>query len=272
MRSNQSGLAIRAEWKAHARIVREGDEVGERFEGVGGERHPGRGFAGDEFEDLRHFDDGGGGDDGEAETLRNRELEAWRGRLEVQEEDLMAGGPEEGDEQGRERGGEVVGKGGEVGTESVEYGCESLVHCGKRWRCDLVERKLIGMRSSQLVTGTLERHVFSFRISLALTLVPTCIVGSTLLHTDLFQLEIPISNMKAEVFINWPWGQSAQYEVATSTLASTRTLYSGHSSSDTCFWSTDYLFRVQIATFLSAIAPVFLNLSSISCGSIRSLI
>lgn len=76
----------------------------------------------EQFKDLRDFDDGGGGDDGEAKGLGYGEGEAGGGgEGEVQEEGCVAGGAEEGDAEGAERCGEVVGDGLEVGAE--------VVHC-----------------------------------------------------------------------------------------------------------------------------------------------
>ena len=132
MRSNQRGLAICAERKAHARVIREGDEIGEGFEGVGGERDARRGFASEELEDLGDFDDGGGRDDGDAEGLGESELETWGGRLKVEQESLMTSSAKKRNREGREGGGEVVCKGCKIRTESVEDGGESSIHyCGE---------------------------------------------------------------------------------------------------------------------------------------------
>lgn len=74
----------------------------------------------EQFEDLRDFDNGGGGDDGEAEGFGEGEGEAGGGvEGEVEDEGFVAGGAEEGEAEGAEGWGEVVGYGLEVRPEEV---------------------------------------------------------------------------------------------------------------------------------------------------------
>lgn len=65
---------------------------------------------GEEFENLREFDDGGAGDGGDAEGFGEGEGEAG-GVLGVQVEDegFVALGAEEGEAEGADGGGEGVG-------------------------------------------------------------------------------------------------------------------------------------------------------------------
>ncbi len=122
LRQDQRALPIRAERVPAARVVRHAHDIRRDLEHVGEEADARRGLGLQQFEDLGDFDNGGGGDDGEAEGFGEGEGEAGGGREgEVEEEGFVAGGAEEGEAEGAEGWGEVVGDGLEVGAE--------VVHC-----------------------------------------------------------------------------------------------------------------------------------------------
>ena len=95
-------------YAAVEQVRQEGDAVG----GAGGR----------ELEDLRDLDDGGGGDDAEAQALGDGELEAFLvGGVDVDEERLVAWPAEEGDAELPDGGREVVGYGLEGRAEGRPF-------------------------------------------------------------------------------------------------------------------------------------------------------
>lgn len=73
---DQSRLAVGAEGEAVAEVVRERDQVCACLEEVGQEGHALGGLRLDELKDLGDLDDGGGGDNADAETLADGILKA----------------------------------------------------------------------------------------------------------------------------------------------------------------------------------------------------
>lgn len=130
-----------------ARVIRQTYHIARCFEEIGGKRDSGRGFRGEEFKQLRDFDDGGGGDDEEAEGFGEAEGEAGGVGEEGVQERFVAVGAEEGEGEVVEGGGEVGGDRLEVGAEGVEEG----VHCAEwdvqsrgRWvRCAFAWRRTL---------------------------------------------------------------------------------------------------------------------------------
>jgi len=107
---DQGGLAEGAEGEARADVVGEADEVGGRLEEVAEEGDAGGGARGEQLEDLRHLDDGGGRDDADAQAFGDGELDAGGGAgVDVQQEGLVAFRAQEGDSEVADRGREVVG-------------------------------------------------------------------------------------------------------------------------------------------------------------------
>ena len=81
------------------------------------------GARGQELEDLRHLDNGGGGDDTEAQGLGYSELEALLVReVDVNEQRLVALAADEGEAQVPDGRREVVGDGLEGRAEGVHVG------------------------------------------------------------------------------------------------------------------------------------------------------
>lgn len=120
---DQGGLAVGAEGELIAEVVGEGDEVRAGFEEIGQEGDTFGRLGADKLEDLRHLDDGGGGDDADAEALADGELEAVlvvEGH--VKEQGLVAVLADDGDAEVADGGGEVVGDGLDGGAEGVHGG------------------------------------------------------------------------------------------------------------------------------------------------------
>lgn len=109
LRRDQRRLAVRAEGEALAGAVGQRDAVGDRLEEVGQEREARGGLGGQELEDLWDLDDGGEGDDADAEGLGEGEAEAGRGGRDIEEEGLVAFAAEQGVAGGYEGSGEVGG-------------------------------------------------------------------------------------------------------------------------------------------------------------------
>jgi len=129
---DQRDLAVRREGEAIADVVREADGVAGRFQQVGEEADARGGVGVQEFEELGDFDDGGGGDDAEAEGFGDGEFGAgWVGEeVQVVDERGVAGVAQEVGAEVLEGLGEVVGDGLEEGAERIfegVHGCVAVV-------------------------------------------------------------------------------------------------------------------------------------------------
>ena len=110
LQRNERALPKRAEWVPLPDVVGEGDEEGGGFEEVGEEGDAGGGLGVEEFEELRDLDDGGGADYADAEAFAYCEFEAVGVvyGIEVEDQVLIADGPEEVVAQLVEGRGQVV--------------------------------------------------------------------------------------------------------------------------------------------------------------------
>ena len=110
LQRNERALPKRAEWVPLPDVVGEGDEEGGGFEEVGEEGDTRCGLRVEEFEELWDLDYGTGADDADAETFAYCEFEAVRVvyGIEVEDQVLIADGPEEVVAQLVEGGGQVV--------------------------------------------------------------------------------------------------------------------------------------------------------------------
>lgn len=130
LRGDEGRLAVGAEREPVARVVGEGHDVRGRLEEIGEDADAGGGLGGEQLEDLRHLDDGSGGDDAETEAFRDGELQALSvGQGDVADEGCVAVAPEEGE-------GEVVDGRWEVARDGLQQGAQVIledVHFG--WLC-----------------------------------------------------------------------------------------------------------------------------------------
>lgn len=120
MAQNQRRLAKGAKGEAVADIVREGDQVRARLEKVRQKGNAVGGLGVDELKDLGHLDDGGGGDDADAEALGDGELEAFCVfNVHVEQESFVAFVADDGDAEVANGRREVVRDGLYGGSKSV---------------------------------------------------------------------------------------------------------------------------------------------------------
>lgn len=97
LRANQRRLPVRAKRPPHAHIISERDKIGGSLEEVGREGQALGGLGGEQFEELRNFDDGGDEEDPDAEGFGEGEAEAGGvGEVKVEDEGAVALGAEEG--------------------------------------------------------------------------------------------------------------------------------------------------------------------------------
>lgn len=123
---DQGRLAKGAEGEAIADVVRERDNVGSGLEEVGEEGDAVGRARVDQLEDLRHLDDGRGGDDADAKTLGDAELDAVDIlEVDVEEQRRVARLSDDGDAEVADRRGEVVRDGLDGGAEGVHGGVEN---------------------------------------------------------------------------------------------------------------------------------------------------
>lgn len=120
---DEGSLAVGAEGELVAVVVGEGDEVGARLEEVGQEGDALSRARVGKLQDLGNLDDGGGGDDADAQALADGELEA--GLVvegDVEEKSLVALLANDGHAEVADGRGEIVGDGLDGGAEGVHLG------------------------------------------------------------------------------------------------------------------------------------------------------